>query len=114
MIDGNIPNTRHGRQRLVEAAAWLAALELRRQHPEAAMICDAVEALVETLSGIVVDRDGVGAKVAAVTVRALRQYRCNPSLQDMLAAVVDADNSAGPHDADRAPARDIPAYILAA
>ncbi len=114
MLDGNIPNTRHGRQRLVEAAAWLATLELRRQHPEAALVCDAIEALVETLSGIVVDRDGLHVKLAAITARALRQYRCNPSLQGMLAAVADANGPAGAHDTDRAVARDIPAHILAA
>ncbi|MDG4575437.1 MAG: hypothetical protein P9C36_03675 [Defluviicoccus sp.] len=90
MLVRDIPDTSHGRLRMVEATAWLAALELRQHRPEAALVCEAIEILVEVLSGLAVDRDGTHVKVAAFVARALRQYQCDPSLHGMLEAVAEA------------------------
>ncbi|MFZ1415114.1 MAG: hypothetical protein WAS73_11140, partial [Defluviicoccus sp.] len=85
-----IPDTGHGRLRLVEATAWLAAVELRQHRPEAALICEAIEILVDVLSTLAVDRDHLHERVAAFVARALRQYQCDPSLHGMLEAVAEA------------------------
>ncbi len=90
MLDRDIPDTGHGRLRLVEATAWLAAVELRQHRPEAALICEAIEILVEVLSSLAADRDGTHVKVAAFVARALRQYQCDPSLHGMLEAIAEA------------------------
>ncbi|MDG4610324.1 MAG: hypothetical protein P9C48_14470 [Defluviicoccus sp.] len=90
MLDRDIPDTGHGRLRLVEATAWLAAVELRQHRPEAALICEAIEILVEVLSSLAVDRNGLHVKVAAFVARALRQYQCDPSLHGMLEAIAEA------------------------
>ncbi|MDG4574484.1 MAG: hypothetical protein P9C36_02775 [Defluviicoccus sp.] len=96
MLDRDIPDTGHGRLRLVEATAWLAAVELRQHRPEAALICEAIEILVEVLSSFAVDRDGTHVRVAAFVAHALRQYSCDPSLHGMLEAVAEAaDGSDG-------------------
>ncbi|MCW5773218.1 MAG: hypothetical protein KIT16_16375 [Rhodospirillaceae bacterium] len=90
MLVRDIPDTGHGRLRMVEATAWLAALELRQHRPEAALVCEAIEILVEVLSGLAADRDGTHVKVAAFVAHALRQYQCDPSLHGMLEAVAEA------------------------
>ncbi len=90
MLVRDIPDTGHGRLRMVEATAWLAAAELRQHRPEAALICEAIEILVEVLSTLAVDRDGTHVKVAAFVAHALRQYQCDPSLHGMLEAVAEA------------------------
>ena len=90
MLVSDIPDTGHGRLRLVEATAWLAAVELRQHRPEAALICEAIEILVEVLSSLAADRDGTHVKVAAFVARALRQYQCDPSLHGMLEAITEA------------------------
>ena len=90
MLDHDIPDTTHGRLRVVEATAWLAALQLRQHRPEAALVCEAIEILVEVLSSLAVDRDGTHVRVAAFVARALRQYQCDPSLHGMLEAITEA------------------------
>jgi len=90
MLVRDIPDTAHGRLRMVEATAWLAALELRQHRPEAALVCEAIEILVEVLSTLAVDRDNTHVKVAAFVAHALRQYQCDPSLHGMLEAVAEA------------------------
>ena len=90
MLVRDIPDTGHGRLRMVEATAWLAALQLRQHRPEAALICEAIEILVDVLSSLAVDRNGTHVKVAAFVAHALRQYQCDPSLHGMLEAVAEA------------------------
>ena len=90
MLDRDIPDTTHGKLRVVEATAWLAALQLRQHRPEAALVCEAIEILVEMLSSLAVDRDGTHVKVAAFVAHALRQYQCDPSLHGMLEAIAEA------------------------
>ena len=90
MLDHDIPDTAHGRLRVVESTAWLAALQLRQHRPEAALVCEAIEILVEVLSSLAVDRDGTHVRVAAFVARALRQYSCDPSLHGMLEAITEA------------------------
>ncbi len=94
MLDHDIPDTSHGRLRMVEATAWLAALELRQHRPEAALVCEAIEILVEVLSGLAADREGTHVKVAAFVAHALRQYQCDPSLHGMLEAVAETADGA--------------------
>ena len=94
MLVRDIPDTSHGRLRMVEATAWLAALELRQHRPEAALVCEAIEILVEVLSGLAADRDGTHVKVAAFVAHALRQYQCDPSLHGMLEAVAEDEDGA--------------------
>lgn len=94
MLDHDIPDTSHGRLRMVEATAWLAAIELRQHRPEAALVCEAIEILVEVLSSLAVDREGTHVKVAAFVAHALRQYQCDPSLHGMLEAVAEAADGA--------------------
>jgi hypothetical protein len=84
-MDGNrIPSTGGARKSAVEAAAWLAVLELRTRHAEAALVCDAIEIAIDMLAGIAVDRDGVHIKVAALTANALRHYGGDIRLTAML------------------------------
>ena len=90
MLERDIPDTAHGRLRMVEATAWLAALQLRQHRPEAALVCEAIEILVEVLSSLAVDRDGTHGKVAAFVTHALRHYQCDPSLHGMLEAITEA------------------------
>ena len=94
MLVRDIPDTGHGRLRMVEATAWLAALELRQHRPEAALVCEAIEILVEVLSGLAADREGTHVKVAAFVAHALRQYQCDSSLHGMLEAVAEAADGA--------------------
>ncbi len=94
MLVRDIPDTSHGRLRMVEATAWLAALELRQHRPETALICEAIEILVEVLSCLASDRDGTHVKVAAFVAHALRQYQCDPSLHGMLEAVAEDEDGA--------------------
>ncbi len=94
MLDRDIPDTGHGRLRLVEAIAWLAAVELRQHRPEAALVCEAIEILVDVLSNLAVDRDGTHVEVAAFVAHALRQYQCDPSLHGMLEAITEAARGA--------------------
>jgi hypothetical protein len=92
-MDGNrIPSTCGARKSAVEAAAWLAVLELRTRHAEAALVCDAIELAVDMLAGIAVDREGVHIKVAALTANALRHYGCRMSLLAMLEKIVQAES----------------------
>lgn len=114
MLDSNIPSTRHGRQRLVEAAAWLAALELRQHRPEAALVCEAIEILVDVLSSLAVDRDGMHVKVATFVARALRHYQCDPSLHGMMEAIAKSENVADEHDDDATVTSDVAEVIRAA
>ena len=114
MLDHDIPDTGHGRLRLVEATAWLAAVELRQHRPEAALICEAIEILVEVLSSLAADREGTHIKVAAFVARALRQYQCDPSLHGMLEAVAEPENVADEHDDDATVTSGVAAAIRAA
>lgn len=92
MLDGAItPNTRHDQKRTVEAVARLAVIELRRQHPEFALLCDAIEALVKVLSDIVIDRDDMHVGVAAITACALRRYHCSPPLRGALEKITNVE-----------------------
>ena len=94
MLVRDIPDTSRGRLRMVEATAWLAALELRQHRPEAGLVCEAIEILVEVLSGLAVDRESTHVRVAAFVAHALRQYQCDPSLHGMLEAVAEAADGA--------------------
>lgn len=91
MLDSNIPSARHGQKRTVGAVARLAVLDLRRQHPEAALLCDAIEALVKALSDIVIDCDDMPVGVAAITACALRRYHCSPSLRGALGEITNVE-----------------------
>ena len=114
MLDRDIPDTTHGKLRVVEATAWLAALQLRQHRPEAALVCEAIEILVEMLSSLAVDRDGLHVKVAAFVAQALRQYSCDPSLHGLLEAIAEPENVADEHDDDATVTPDIAAVIRAA
>ena len=114
MLVRDIPDTGHGRLRMVEATAWLAALELRQHRPEAALVCEAIEILVDVLSSLAVDHDGTHVRVAAFVAHALRQYSCDPSLHGMLEAIAESENIADEHDDDAAVTSDVAAAIRAA
>ena len=114
MLERDIPDTAHGRLRVVEATAWLAALQLRQHRPEAALVCEAIEILVDVLSSLAVDRNGTHVRVAAFVARALRQYSCDPSLHGMLEAIAEAKHFAVEDDNRATVTPDIAAVIRAA
>ena len=94
-----LPATRCARLRLVEAAAWLTALQLRGRSAEAELVSDALELLTEVLSDMITDRHDLHRKVAGLSARASVQFACETSLGGMLEAIAEGGADAPKVDA---------------